>query len=153
MDVYSPLVLLSFEGFWLIFDHYDWTRHFDLDVVLYGWFCLLPLQKCVLQFFLALPFAAFLDLLFLSLRKKVIILQAPNDNILMSGLRSLLIHHWSCAFFRNGRSHCFPSNRCIICLNAFILPLVTTIFLSPSLCTSAFTYLNTPFTSEATDNQ
>lgn len=65
MDVYSPLVHLSFEDFWLIFDRYDWTRHFGLDVVLYGWFYLLPLWKCVLQFFLALPSDAFLDLLFL----------------------------------------------------------------------------------------
>lgn len=69
MDVYSPLVHLSFEGFWLIFDHSDWTRHFDLDVFLDGWFCLLLLQKGVLQFFLALPSAAFLYLLFLSLKK------------------------------------------------------------------------------------
>lgn len=75
MDVYSPLVHLSFEDFWLIFDHYDWTRHFGLDVVLYGWFyllpswkfCLLPLWKCVLQFFLALLSDAFLDLVFLFL--------------------------------------------------------------------------------------
>lgn len=72
MDVYSPLVHLSFEDFWLIFDHYDWTRHFGLDVVPYGWFyllpswkfCLLPLWKCVLQFFLALLSDAFLDLVF-----------------------------------------------------------------------------------------
>lgn len=72
MDVYSPLVHLSFGDFWLIFDRYDWTRHFDLDVVLYGWFCLLPSQKYVLQFSLALPSPAFLDLLFLflSLKKK-----------------------------------------------------------------------------------
>lgn len=73
MDVYSPLVHLSFGDFWLIFDRYDWTRHFDLDVVLYGWFCLLcllPLQKYVPQFSLALPSPAFLDLLFLSLKKK-----------------------------------------------------------------------------------
>lgn len=70
MDVCSPLVHQSFGDFWLIFDHYDWTRHFDLDVVLYGWFCLLPSQKCVLQFSLALPSPAFLDLLFLSLKKK-----------------------------------------------------------------------------------
>lgn len=90
MDVYSPLVHLSSEDFWLIFDHYDWTRHFDSDVVLYGWFCLLLLQKCVLQFFLSLPSAAFLalssvafldlpsaaflDLLFLSLKKKKVML-------------------------------------------------------------------------------
>lgn len=76
MDVYSPLVHLSFGDFWLIFDHYDWTRHFDLDVVLYGWFCLLPSQKHVLQFSLALPSPAFLDLLFLflSLKKKKVML-------------------------------------------------------------------------------
>lgn len=80
MDVYSPLVHLSFEDFWLIFDHYDWTRHFGLDVVLYGWFyllpswkfCLLRLWKCVLQFFLALLSDAFLDLVFLFLFLKKI---------------------------------------------------------------------------------
>lgn len=77
MDVYSPLVHLSFEDFWLIFDHYDWTRHFDLDVVLYGWFCLLPLQEHVLQFSLALPSPAFPALLFLSLKKKKVCFKLP----------------------------------------------------------------------------
>lgn len=75
-DAYSPLVHLSFEDFWLIFDHYDWTRHFGLDVVLYGWFYLLPLWKSVLQFFLALPSDAFLDLLFL-FRVRVRVRPAP----------------------------------------------------------------------------
>lgn len=94
MDVYSPLVHLSFEDFWLIFDHYDWTRHFGLDVVLYGWFYLhpswkfylLPLWKYVLQFFLALLSDSFLDLVFLFLKKKLSSALSFNDNMILFNL-------------------------------------------------------------------
>lgn len=159
MDVYSPLVHLSFEDFWLIFDHYDWTRHFGLDVVPYGWFyllpswkfCLLPLWKCVLQFFLALLSDAFLDLvfLFLFLKKISSALKFQWQHIIVWSAQPLLIHQESCAFFFF-KKEVTNSLALEACLASMLSPFSDEYF---QACPSKHQLppLNTSFTSEATD--